>query len=564
MSLGTFKAYAQGSSVLLGRVTEAGSGEIVPFAHVTIGESVIGTSTNLDGHFELRIPEGTPRPYTIKISCIGYKPSISEIHTIPNSRQSFTINPATTSLGSVVITADKKRKKLRDPAKQLVRKALKRIPKNYSDEPSIYPAFYRHYCAENDNYVRLIEAALELTRSGKDPYTSTIPQENLGFEVKQLRRSFDFTQNSSLSHPPISLNYLLTGDLTAYNYTNPLRDMPTKYAMLDTTYLDGNVIYVIQFHTKPTGLNHRYYTGKLFIEAESLAFVRIETTEDYGLRTIGDSTDILSQRICIYKEFNGQYHLDRSSVDLSGLHLSYDTLGQVVDSVVHTSHIELITNNILPNPSKRKGSEEPTSEDLVNVPYDSTFWDHYNILEATAMETKIIEDLSRKIDLRKQFALFNTIEEGGKSIIASEPFQEVLARYEGTPTYVVIWSPASRPNYFDIRPHTRFLRKLNRDKLQLVMVSIDDNDESWQLTRQLYKLDQKGIEHARISFDFDSKLLEELFNDVLPFYCFFDESGALLTTDPPLPSHQDIQFLIRSPGQNQNVEASDRKPSHGE
>ena len=93
----------------------------------------------------------------------------------------------------MVVSADKPKKKELNQARRLVKRALRRIPKNYSDEAIRLPAFYRHYCAENDNYVRLIEAALDITRSGKDPYKAYIPQENLGFEISQLRRSFDYT-----------------------------------------------------------------------------------------------------------------------------------------------------------------------------------------------------------------------------------------------------------------------------------------------------------------------------------------------------------------------------------
>lgn len=535
---------AQSRSVFLGIVVDQVTQTAIPYAHVTFDGTAVGTSANLDGQFELKIPE-TDLPATIRISCIGYESITIAVNEVDFERRIITLQPVTTSLEGVVVSANKSKKKDLNKARRLVKRAIRRIPKNYSDVAVNLPSFYRHYCAENGNYVRLIEAALDLTRSGKDPYKVAIPQENMGFEVAQLRRSFDFTQNSRLSHPPISLNYLLTGDLTAYDYSNPLLALNTKYQLIDTTSFDDETVYVVDFNT-PINLRRTTYYGKLFIEAKSLAFLRIEFSELNGKRTISDSTDVRLDRLTFFKKQQDKYFLDRSSADVYALKLSYDTLGRTIDSIVHTSHIELITNNILPNPAKEKGGPEPTADDLVNVAYDSAFWDNYNILQATEIEDKIISDLSRKLDLRKQFALYNTIEEGGKSIINSEAFQSILSKYQNTPTYVVIWSRQSHPNHFDVAPHRWLAKRLKREKAKLLLVSIDDNEANWKLAREVYQLNIKGVIHERMNFEFDSDLLAELFTNVLPFYCFFDRTGELISTDPPLPAQEDIHLLLSS------------------
>lgn len=536
--------FAQNRSIFLGIVVDQVTQTAIPYAHVTFDGTAVGTSANLDGQFELKIPDAA-LPASLRISCIGYESKTFNINAISNDRLKITLQPVTTSLEGVIVSANKPRKKDLNRARRLVKRALRRIPKNYSNEAVHLPSFYRHYCAENGNYVRLIEAAMDLTRSGKDAYKAYIPQENLGFEVAQLRRSFDFTQNSRLSHPPISLNYLLTGDLTAYDYSNPLLEVTTQYVLTDTTSFDDQTIYVVDFNT-PKNLKRSTYHGRLYIEAKSLAFLRMEVSELTGRKNISDSTDVQLDRITFFKKHQDQYFLDRSSTDVYALKLSYDTLGRTIDSIVHTSHIELITNNVLPNPEKFRGGPEPTAEDLVNVEYDSTFWDRYNILQATEIEDKIISDLSRKLDLRKQFALFNTIEEGGKSIINSDAFQSILTKYQDTPTYVVIWSSQSHPNHFDVVPHRWLAKRLKREKAKLLLVSIDDSDAKWELAREAYQLNIKNVVHERMSFEFDSDLLAELFSNVLPFYCFFDKNGELVSTTPPLPPREDIQLLFES------------------
>ncbi len=525
---------------LRAKVVDAISDEPIAFAHIKLQGKAIGTTSNLDGDFELKLNAKNDIP--IVISCIGYKSRIVEpadLQTIDK----FRLTPQTTQLGTVTIRANTDRTTKRDPAERIVRKAIRRIKKNYSNDPKRFPTFYRHYCSENGNYVRLIEAAITLAKDGRSPYEVLLPQDNLGFDVKQLRRSFDFTENARLSHPPISLNYLLIGDFTAYNYNHPFQHPGAKFTMIDTTSIGGDEVYEIQFKASvPT--KQRSFHGKLYIKSDDLAFIKTEVYEHNSQTSTYDSTGIQAGRIALYRSFDEKYYLDRINVDVNALHLSFDTLKNVLDSVVHNSHIELQVTNILTNNSRIKSGREPTAQDLLAVEFDSTFWVRYNTLAPTKLEAQIIKDLSRKLDLQKQFKLFKTVEEGGKSIMESPQFRRLVKKYEETPTYFIIWSVDSPPNFFDVTPHRFMSRKLKRGKMQLVMVSMDP-EYSWQRNRELYQLNQAHIIHERIDFEYQSDIIETLFADILPIYCFYGADGHLITDEPPLPSHQDIQFLMR-------------------
>ncbi|MBK7684176.1 MAG: carboxypeptidase-like regulatory domain-containing protein [Bacteroidetes bacterium] len=48
---------AQKGEVLYGTVSDASNGEPVPFATVTLKKSLIGTTTNESGQFELHLPD---------------------------------------------------------------------------------------------------------------------------------------------------------------------------------------------------------------------------------------------------------------------------------------------------------------------------------------------------------------------------------------------------------------------------------------------------------------------------------------------------------------------------
>ncbi|MEM9326165.1 MAG: carboxypeptidase-like regulatory domain-containing protein [Bacteroidota bacterium] len=548
-----------------GTVRDVDTEEPVPFVHLRITGTAYGTSTNLDGQFEIKLDLSAMREkdLSLTLSCIGYR----SLRVPPNRldvTNAFAIESNTTSLGSVTVTAQKTRKKLINQGRRIVLKALRRIPYNHESESVLYPSFYRHYCAENETYVRLIEAAIDVYRPGKKPYQVLYPEENLEFQVNQLRRSFDFTESARLSHPPISLNFLLNNDITSYTYKNPFFAKRTvNYALRDTTYLGNEQIAVVDFRAEKSAAHPERFDGTLYISLSDFAFVKSEVNERFTRKTISDSINLHNSRVTFYKKLGDRYFLDRTISDLDALHLSFDSLGVVTDSVVHRAHIELITNDVLLRPEKPIEGGEPTKEDLRNVAYDSLFWDEYTILEATNLEKQIIEDLSERLSLEKQFAMFNDIEMGGKSVLSSTEFKELIQQYAGRPTYVILWAGWAYPNYFDIEPGPYLARQIKRGKIHLLLVSLDHREEDWEEHRLIYQLDRKAIHHERIDFQFDSEIAKKYFRNVLPYRCVLDASGRLVEGTPPLPSDPTIQDFLRSISQNRDAEETGRSPGPG-
>ncbi len=277
------------SVTLIGQVINAETNAPVPFAHLQIKGSAIGTSTNLEGNFDLKLRIRYLNDQRLVISSIGY--SSLEIQLSPEMERNLTIRlaPSVQSLDEVVISGTLKRQKDDDIARRIVQKAIRRIPQNYIQEESMARAFYRHYCAENDTYVRLIEAAVDLYRSGKTPYRSMIPEDNLGFRVNQLRRSFDFTAGLKLKHPPFSLNFLLSNDVISYEYQNPLLTHfnSIQFWIQDTTDYQSQEVLVIGYFTdKAEALRNRTYTGQLYFN--NVNFMPFNMVKSFILK--GDKT----------------------------------------------------------------------------------------------------------------------------------------------------------------------------------------------------------------------------------------------------------------------------------
>ena len=538
---------------LNGVVKDQIKGHPLPYVNIWITGTPLGTSTNLDGAFEIKIPREWSGPeHTISFSCIGYYSKKLPIASLLVSASPLKIhlNPSVTNLSELVIMTKRAKKKNEQRARKLVQQALNRIPKNYPKRPYNLNTFYRHYCSENDNYVRLIEAAVDIHSPRNDFKKHEIPDERLGFGITQLRRSFDFTENAKIFHPPISLNFLWTNDITGFEYHNPLAESLVNYEfhITDTTNLGDHQVYVVEFadNRSPPNRPQTWYQGKLYIFKKDLAFIRAEVEETKEKSGIRDSVRSTIVKVASFRSFQNKYFVDRMTSDVNVFHATLDSNRVVIDTVRHKAHIEMISNNIIiDDPQELKG-KEPGKIDLRKIPYDSVFWERYTVLKATKLEKKIINDLSQKISLQKQFRTFNTIEEGGISIVESEHFKELLTQHSGIPLYVVLWSNWGHLNYLELEPVTYFRRMLKKDKVKLLLVAIEENENDWLNNRKFYGLDHPMFSHERITFGFDSEIAQSYFNNVFPYFISVTKEGQILAQEPPLPNTEEIKPYIKS------------------
>ena len=533
-----------------GNVRDANTGKPIPFVNVWITGSAYGTSTNIDGNFEMKIgPRWLGRDHTIAFSSIGFISQNFILDQLDLSVQlKVSLEPKLTNLTELVIRGRRKKKQVKR-ARQLVQKALSRIPKNYPAQPFLANTFYRHYCSENDDYVRLIEAALDIYSPRNNFEYRTLPDDRMAFKVTQLRRSFDFTESAKVYHPSISINYLLSNDFTSFDYHNPLVSELEHYDfyITDTTFLDQEPVIKVQFepNTDPDQAGQISYSGTLFILQKDLAFIRAEIEEVKNKRLVADSIYSSTGKIVTFKEFRDKYFLDRIISDLKVYHAAFDSLNNVTDTLVHKSHVELIANNVGLDQIKRFKGKEPQKNDLLKIEYDSSFWSNYTILKETELEAKIIADLSDKVALEQQFKAFNTIESGGVSILETPMFQQILQSFKGIPLYLVIWSRGDYINHIELEPLPFFNRMIRKGKAKILLISIDESEEDWLESRKYLGLNKDGFTHRRIGLGFNEDVTQKYFRNVLPYYLVVDKQGELYK-EPPLPYQDQIKTVLRS------------------
>ncbi len=115
--------------VFSGRVTDAQTGDPVPFAGVMLRGKPGGTTTNFEGYYRLAAKEPSD---SLVVSFIGYARKTKALTTEKTQTVDFQLNPTSTALAGVVVRAGE------NPAFRILRTVLDRRPLNDRKRLSAY------------------------------------------------------------------------------------------------------------------------------------------------------------------------------------------------------------------------------------------------------------------------------------------------------------------------------------------------------------------------------------------------------------------------------------------
>ena len=137
-----------------GKVTNAETGDPLPFATVGVKGSSYGTISNSEGKFEFFIPS-TYSHDTLSISYVGhetYKEVVGQIK-----------NPLNITLEESIIVLEEVEVNIAQlTGKQIIQKALDKIEDNFPTDPFTMKGFFRDIRKQNEETVYLVEASLDI------------------------------------------------------------------------------------------------------------------------------------------------------------------------------------------------------------------------------------------------------------------------------------------------------------------------------------------------------------------------------------------------------------------
>ncbi|MGV8092399.1 MAG: carboxypeptidase-like regulatory domain-containing protein [Mangrovibacterium sp.] len=381
-----------------GIITDAETGEVIPYASVSVMNEPFGTITNKDGQYELKIPENYKKS-RIVFSCLGFTQVFLDPDTLKRETVDVKLQPFNIRLGEVVVSAV-------DPV-TILDKFESHIPENYPDEIRLMTSFYREVLLQDKTYVNVSEAVIQILKSA---YDQTYREDRIRF--LKGRKSPDV-------QPFKWVDFKMQGGPFYMTKLDVVRTMDTfldkeyrrfyKYELDYPINYFGRPTYVILF--EPDGkIDFPCYKGRLFIDSETYALVHAEfSLSKDGMRYARRSLIRkkpkgfnvrpldLDYRVT-YRNTDGRWSL--SSAQTSA-RFRVRSRNDKINSVFHSISDLLVTNHGRTALRRFEKDETFLPTDIFTemiIDYDKEFWGDYNIIQPDDDLRKALKKINVKIE----------------------------------------------------------------------------------------------------------------------------------------------------------------------
>ncbi len=381
-----------------GKVIDNTTKKPVVFANVYLIGSSLGTVTNAEGEFILKVPV-TELNRKVGISNLGYKNIEIALIDFKEKENVFRLETTATPLEPVVIRTD-------DPV-ELLRMAYRRISENYSDNPEMQVGFYRETVKQNRNYVAVAEAVLDVYKSSYSSLT-----DNDRVKIYKGRKSEDLKKMDTLMFklqggPRTSFMLDIVknpGEIISEDYID---EYNFRYAGFAT--IDGRDNYVIQFEQKKNVLLP-LYKGTIYLDTKNMAFSRIEFSYSDEALNIADNElvrkkpmdvkiDVLGANYLVnYRILDNQWYLNHVRSELV-----FKCLWKKKRyNATYTTALEMaVTDRNKENINRAKYKDQTRMSDIftdqVTAYKDEDFWGEYNYIKPDESIESVINKLNRKL-----------------------------------------------------------------------------------------------------------------------------------------------------------------------
>lgn len=422
--LGLLPYLAAAQYKLSGTIQDQG-GSSMPYASLYLKKAGIGTVSKSDGRFELQVKQvkSSAKLDTLVVSYVGYTTAYVPVYF--NQQASIDLQVVlslkSTSLQEVVIAAERNY-----TPEQIVRKAIKKVRKNYSQDAVSMNGFYRELIKENDQAIELNEASIQLNYSSypqkrftksafrkywtRDRYTmrygmslSRVFRHSVYFpyyvspkDEASILASRTTNNNSRYGHKaspvggPLDLVAL---DRIKYNYDFLDRKLikDYDYQLAGKDYVADELCYVIDY--KPTSsydkvvfqaFNQRMrfaiYVGQIFISMKDFSVLKITTQlaldSDFSVYNGNWFIPEFMQSEVSYKRYKGKVLLHEVVLE------QRNRIEDGATNIVYTCQRKLtlfdpVKQTPIANPESTIPITHFASLKERSVKYDPSFWEKY-------------------------------------------------------------------------------------------------------------------------------------------------------------------------------------------
>ena len=388
---------AQDITTISGIVTDRQNHQ--PLPHVSVVAGKVGTVTNDQGRFTLKLPTTlTSQPSALDFSMIGY---VSQHVEIPRDGRELRIQlqPSVVTMDELIVRSIS--------AAELVNQAMSKFYINYSRRGTSYYGFYREVMQKRRQYISISEAVCELYKTSYDKAV-----EFDAVSIRRGRRMMNLSAADTLTVKlmggptlPIFADVVKNAELLFY----PDDLASYNYIFDGMEKLDNRLHYVVQM--KPVGRKpYALFYATLYIDRASMAITRADLHLDMRNRSLATDAMLVHRPLGLRftpleLTFNIYYRTEGGITYLNYVHneirFKCDWHRRLFASTF-TVVSEFVVTNILHDAQPIRGRDSFRRRDNLydNVSYFSEpdFWGPDNIIEPTESLNRAIVRLRRSVE----------------------------------------------------------------------------------------------------------------------------------------------------------------------
>lgn len=247
-----------------GKITDAESGEPLPYATIGISHRGRGTVTNYNGDFVLRI-SGECLDDTLSVSYVGYINRRMPVRSLPGNYMIISMDRDFISIPEIIIRAQ-------DPM-LILRKTVSSLASNYGTTPALLTGFYREGVYRRKEPQVYSEAVVQIYKS---PYARSLQNDQI--KVLRSRKIENLEVKDTLAvrlKAGLGATLSLDGMRHLFDFLDPESFNSYEYHLTDIVTIDGQTAFVVSFKQKEWVMEP-LMQGDIYINVDNYGVVLAE------------------------------------------------------------------------------------------------------------------------------------------------------------------------------------------------------------------------------------------------------------------------------------------------
>ncbi len=384
-----------------GKVVEIQTGKPIIFASIFLSGTNIGTVSNSEGEFLIKIPMFLENR-VIGFSSIGYKNLEIPVGQLNPEGNLVELEPYPILIEEVTI--------VNQDARDLLTMALQSVPDNYSNDPVMLTSFYRETIKQNRNFVSVSEAVLD---GYKSSYTNISDMDRV--KIFKGRKSQDVKKMDTilfkLQGGPQTMFMLDIVKNPGELFESEIMDYYI-YQMGGIININDRQAFVITFE-QMEHVDIPLYAGKVYIGVDDYAFIGVEfqileenlkNANQYLIRKkpIGMRIDVNNANYLVnYRLIDGTWHLNYVRTELMfTVRWKKKLFRSRFTTMTEMAVTDIDTRNITKYKYRETTKRGDIFADQVSNFEDPDFWGEYNIIQPEESIQSAIQRIERKLQRR--------------------------------------------------------------------------------------------------------------------------------------------------------------------